>query len=183
MKLKKVYVIIFSIIVFFSFSYLLFNEISFKSILKNIGGYRLIVIPIISIFGNNLFTSSFLYPILFFLKSEGTNLFLLSGLVTIGATIGDLVLVVFGREINHQPKEKIRKKIFHFFQENKNSTYLRVFIFLYAAFFPMSNEFMTFALGYFKYPPRKIFLPLILGNFVYFTILIWFGGTIFNKIL
>ncbi|MGD9275962.1 MAG: hypothetical protein PVJ67_02215 [Candidatus Pacearchaeota archaeon] len=155
--------------------------INFESVLEQIGIYRFVLIPILSVFGCNMLTSSFLYPVLFFMHQNGMNLFLLSGLTTIGATTGDLLFLFFGKKINEN-SGRTNHRVTKFFRRNRDSRYIKFFIFFYAAFFPTSNEFMTLGFGYIDYPFRKTFLPLLLGNIFYFTIMIWLGGIFLGKI-
>jgi membrane protein YqaA with SNARE-associated domain len=179
---KSVLKVFVFIVVFLSFSYFLFRAVNFVDLFSSLGFFKYIFISILSIFGSNILTSSFLYPVLFFAKQSGTNLFLLAVLAAIGGTIGDLLFVYFGKGINEESKKKHFKKIIRFFEKHQDSYYLRLFIFLYAAFFPMSNEFMTLALGYLKYPIKKIWPPLILGNILYYIILISLGGAVWSLI-
>lgn len=170
------------IVIFLGFSYFIFKVINFENVLGKIGIFKYILIPVISLFGNNTITASFLYPILFFLKQTGMNLFLLIILAAIGGLAGDLIFVIFGKRVNESTDKNSIKKIFKFFKKNQNSLYVSYFIFLYAAFFPMPNEIMTFVLGYLKYPIRKMLLPLTLGNILYYSILIYVGGSIWGWI-
>lgn len=179
---KKLLKAIVFIIVFLGFSYFIFNVIDFESFLDRIGIFKYILIPFISVFGSNTITSSFLYPILFFLKETGINIFLLIILAAIGGVIGDLIFMFFGKKINENSDKRPMKKIFEFFRKKQNSPYLPILIFLYAGFFPMPNEAMTFVLGYLKYSTKKILLPLILGNILYYTLLIYVGGEIWSLI-
>ena len=178
---KRVIKIIAFIILFLVSSYLIFRELPVEKIIDSVGVYKIILIPVISVFGSNLATASFLLPFIFFLKQSGMNLFFLAGLVAIGGVTGDLLFVYFGKKINEHTKNK-NKKVFEFFKKHRDSKYIQFFIFFYATFFPLSNEVMTLALGYVKYPVKKMIVPLAVGNFCHYTILIWLGGTIFQTI-
>lgn len=178
---KRVIKIIVIIILFLVSSYLIFRELPVEEILNAVGVYKVILIPIISIFGSNLATASFLLPFLFFLKQSGMNLFFLAGLVAIGGVTGDLLFVYLGKKINEHSKNK-NPKIFAFFKKHRDSPYIKIFILLYATFFPLSNEVMTLALGYVNYPVKKMIVPLAIGNFCHYTILIWLGGTLAQTI-
>lgn len=181
-KKKRLLIVISFIIVFVAFSYFIFNILDFDSILEDVGIAKYIIIPAVSVFGSNLLTSAFLYPILFFMEQSGMNLFVLALLAALGGTAGDLIFVFFGKKINEDTSKKRTKKIIDFFRRKQDSVYMRIFIFLFAAFFPVSNEFMTLSLGYIKYPVRKMILPLILGNILFYTILIYVGGNIWSII-
>jgi membrane protein YqaA with SNARE-associated domain len=170
------------IIIFFGFSYFLFKVVNFEIILQKIGIFKYILIPFISVFGSNTITSSFLYPILFFLKQTGANLFLLIILAAAGGIVGDLIFVIFGKRLSDSTDKKSEGRVFEFFRKKQNSPYLGVFIFLYAAFFPMPNEAMTFVLGYLRYPVKKIVFPLSLGNVLYYSLLVSIGGGIWEMI-
>jgi len=178
---KRVIKIIVFIALFLISSYLIFRELPVEKILDSVGVYKVILIPVISVFGSNLATASFLLPFIFFLKQSGMNLFFLAGLVAIGGVAGDLLFVYFGKKINEHTKNK-NPKIFAFFKKHRDSPYIKLFILLYAIFFPLSNEVMTLALGYVKYPIRKMIIPLAVGNFCHYTILISLGGTLFSAI-
>lgn len=182
MEFKKLLEIILFVVGFLGFSYLLFEFLDLETILESVGFFAYFLIPIISIFGSNILTASFLYPILFFFYYSGMNLILLAALVAIGGTCGDLIFAFFGNEIHKNTKKKKVEKLVKFFEKNKDSGYIKIFIFLYAAFFPMSNEFMTLALGYLKYPYRKMLFPLLIGNFVFYATIIWLGGSIWGWI-
>ncbi len=179
---KRLLNILVFILLFFSFSYLIFEVIDFKSVLDKISIFKYILIPLLSIFGSNTLTSSVLYPILFFLKATGMNIFVLVFLAALGGVIGDLIFLIFGKRVNEGLDEKFNGKIFNFFQKHKNSYYFPVFIFLYASFFPLPNELMTFFLGYVKYPLKKTLLPLALGNLLFYFLLITIGSSVFEII-
>ena len=182
MKIKKKFFgIIAFIILFFAFSYLIFVKIPLAEYINSAGLYKLIIIPLISMFGSNVVSASFLYPILFFLKQNGMNTILLASLAAIGGTAGDILFVYFGKGINENIRNKNRR-IFEFFEKNQNSPYIRLFIFLYPVLIPVSNEFMTLALGYIKYPAKKIVIPLLFGNIIYYTLLIGIGGKLIEII-
>ncbi|HKL23706.1 MAG TPA: hypothetical protein VJ912_00030 [Candidatus Nanoarchaeia archaeon] len=159
-----------AIVLFFTVSYLIFKISPPNKIVTILLNYKFLI-PLISVFGSNILTGAFLYPFLILLKQQGMNIFFLVFLASIGSFTGDMVFYYFGDYTKKQVKGR-SKKILDFFESKKNSFFIGFFIFLYAGFFPLSNEFMTLALGYFKFPKRKMFLPLFLGNLVYYFILL-----------
>ena len=181
-KKRKLLEVISFIVLFLGFSYFLFHVIDFGIFVGKIGYFKYILIPFVTIFGSTLLTASFIYPILLAFNQSGINIFLLAFLAGIGGAIGDLLFVLFGRKIKESTEREQFEKVRIFFERNKNSPFLSSLIFLYAAFFPLPNELMTLALGYLKYPLKKILIPLILGNALYYLILVLIGGSILNLI-
>lgn len=51
-----------------------------------------------------------------------------------------------------------------------------LFLFIYAAFIPFSNDFMLISLGLARYPYWKLMVPLALGTLVFNTGLAFFGA-------
>jgi len=182
LKKRKILEVILFIILFLGFSYILFKIIPFEVLINKIGIFKYLLIPFITIFGCTLLTSSFIYPILLAFDQSGINIFWLAFLAGVGGAAGDLLFVLFGRKIKENIDKEQFGKVRNFFDKHKKSSFLSFLIFLYAAFFPLPNEMMTLALGYLKYPFRRIVIPLFLGNSLYYFLLLLIGESILSLI-
>ncbi len=182
---KDLAIVIIFLILFLAFSFLMFEVFNLSGFILNIGIYNYLLVFFLSIFGSNFLTASFFYPLLFLMKNLGLNVFFMAIFAAVGGALGDSFFFFLGNRIGEKPHKDKRKnsRIFHFFKEHKNKPHVSFFIFLYASFFPASNEILTIILGYFNYPARKIIPPLILGNIVYYSLLITLGGSLFELLV
>jgi membrane protein YqaA with SNARE-associated domain len=118
-----------------------------------------------------------------------TPLFIASGLVVpliilslaIGTLIADYIGYVFGHVSREMIKEKY-SKTFEFIQkfQEKHQKLIWPLVFLYASFVPFPNEVVLIPLALSGIRFRKIFIPLILGNFMHQAILIYGVTNIFT---
>lgn len=111
-----------------------------------------------------------------------TPLFITSGLsiplIILSLAIGTLIADFIGYVLGHVSREIIMEKYpksFDFVQnlQEKHQKLISPILFLYASFVPFPNEILLIPLALSGIKFRKIFIPLLLGNFVHQAVLIY----------
>jgi membrane protein YqaA with SNARE-associated domain len=126
--------------------------------------------------GGSSATAAFLYPILITFVQSGLSLVIVSILAAFGSSVSDVFFMFFGNQGRESLSEKAERRMTKALDFLLRYPKLVPFaIFLYAAFAPIPNDFMTITLGISGYPIKKAVLPIILGNIVFFIVLINVG--------
>jgi len=119
--------------------------------------------------GFSAWTSSAFLLTLITLALGGINPIYLGLIAGGGLIIGDIFmlhLVSKGREVIKgkwdKRLEKIAKKI-----KNKRSNLIAFLSYIYIGLTPFPNDFLIIFLGLIKYPRKKIYLPIILGDLTF----------------
>jgi membrane protein YqaA with SNARE-associated domain len=130
--------------------------------------------------GGSSVTAAVLYPVLITFVQGGLSLILVSVLAAVGSSVSDFFFMFFGNQGRSSLSERNEKhiiKALHFISKYPKLTPLGIF--LYAAFMPLPNDLMTITLGASGYSIKKAILPILLGNSVFFMILISIGLRVF----
>lgn len=158
-----------------------------ENIVEKIGfnNIYIIVFFLMTFAGGSSFTAPTAYTFLFAVIAGGTPIIPIIIISGLASSIGDAFYVYFGRRGNSIMTNKTRNRINKFIEkiENKPKIVMPIFIFLYAAFIPMPNDIMTVTLGLAGYRTRQLIIPIILGNIVYFTLLLFLGANAVSLIL
>jgi hypothetical protein len=125
--------------------------------------------------GMSAFSSTSFFTTVITLALGGLNPILLGIIGGIGVTIGDSLFFYFGIHGRCLFPNKIIHKLDTFFRwlEKGPSLFVPVFVFLYAGFTPFPNELMTIPLGLIGIEYKEIILPLLIGNMVLITIILF----------
>lgn len=118
--------------------------------------------------GLSIFGVAPYHLILIALASGGMNPFLLSLAAALGLALGDSTSYFIGYQgsaIIPERAKRIVERISMFFQHHEKT--LPVYIFLYGALVPFSNDFVGVTMGLTRYPFWRVMVPLTLGTFVF----------------
>ncbi len=149
------------VLIFFSSPDSLINWIGVEN------GYLLVgLFALIS--GLSLFGTAPYHLVLAALAAGGLDPILLALAAVIGLAIGDSTsyfLGYEGRAIIPQKAEKVVERISYFLK--LHDKHLSVYIFLYGALIPFSNDFIGVTLGLVRYNFLRAMIPLMLGTFIF----------------
>ena len=132
--------------------------------------------------GVSTFTTVTYFGIVASFADAGLNIYLLSIVGGLGSAIGDTLFYFFGRNGRVVLNERTQKIIYRIRDklENTHKALTPIFVYVYAGFTPLPNEFMTIPVGLSGIKYRWVIIPLILGNITvtFMTLLIvpWFFG-------
>jgi len=134
-----------------------------------------------AITGGSMFTAASGYAVIISLAATMPP-WALALVAGFGTSIGDLVFFYLGRHASKvlSKKNQARIKKVANYLEKKPLIYKQIVVFLYAAFVPIPNDFLTLFLGAVHEKVKRITIPLVLGNIVYYFILISFGKGIIS---
>lgn len=138
-----------------------------------------------AIAGGSSFTAPSMYALLVTFIIGGTPLIPVAILAGLGSTIGDCAYMYLGKRSHKVLSSKIQRNLNKIISklESKPKIILPFFIFLYAAFAPIPNDFMTISLGLAGYKIRNAIIPIIIGNIIYFFILLSVGTIAYATLL
>lgn len=171
-KTPKRFAIIFILIVFISWSILLY-KIPPLELTKAVGvNNSYLLILLVAFLGG----SSILIPFPYYLfivtfGAAGLNPFLIGFLGGLGLAIGDstsYIIGYHGREIFTPRFQRLFKK-FCSWCNTGHIFWMYIFLFIYGAIIPIPNDVIVVPLGLSRYPYWKMAIPLALGNMVYTT--------------
>lgn len=127
--------------------------------------------------GASTFTTTTTYAAVITLALGGLNIFALSLVAGVGATLGDGIFFYFGlvgRQYVYGRLEKIIKEIALWLRQ-RSDWFLPLAVYLYSGFAPTPNGLMILTLALSGYPYKKIFLPNLLGNATFMLLLSLFA--------
>lgn len=106
------------------------------------------------------------YPGIYTMAAGGIHPLLLAPIAAAGLTIGDYIFVFFGLSARGALSERITDKIENVMRwlNDKPTRFIQVFIFVWVGFLPIANNLLTAPLAMTGFHPRKMFVPLVLGN-------------------
>ncbi len=133
-----------------------------------------IIVSILALLGGfSTFTSVSLYTSVVAFTIGGMNPLLL-GLVAIpGLFIGDTLYYFFGNTWNAVISDKTRSivdRFTNFLYRPRVYRWSPILIFIYVGLTPLPPEFLIVGLSFSKYPYKRLFVPLILGEFAFVVI-------------
>lgn len=116
--------------------------------------------------GVSVFTSASYFGTVIAFASAGLNPWLLGLAGGAGVTIGDSLFFLFGNHSRVIVSKNVDKVMDHVRSklERFNKWSVPIFVYLYAAFSPLPNEFMTISVGLSGAKYRIVGPPLLLGN-------------------
>jgi len=117
--------------------------------------------------GLSLIAATSYYASLATFASAGLNPILLGILGGIGITIGDSFYYYFGKKSRGSIPPKLQKISDKFYAWlTKRRYFIPIAAFIYFAFTPFPNEFVTIPLGNSGYSYRKLVILLLIGNLI-----------------
>ncbi len=130
-----------------------------------------VIIGILSFFGGlSTFTGIPYHWVLGALAIGGANPWILGLVAGLCVGLGDTVSYLVGYEGREIIPGKIRGWLERLFAYGaRYPRLLPLFIFLYGALIPTSNDFIVVSSGLAKYPYWRVMLPLVCGNIVFNT--------------
>ncbi len=130
-------------------------------------GYLLIgLLAFIS--GLSMFGAAPYHLVLIALAAGGLNPWILALAAALGLAVGDSTsyfLGYHGRSFVPKRLEGFTLRIERFFARHKKM--LPLYVFLYGALVPFSNDFIGVTMGLIRYPYWRIMIPLTLGTFIF----------------
>lgn len=117
--------------------------------------------------GVSLISATSYYASLIALTSAGLNPILLGIIGGVGITLGDSFYYYFGLKGKENLSGKFKLKIEKFASWlAQKKTLVPIVSFIYFAFTPFPNEFLTIPLGLSGYSYKKLLIPLLIGNLI-----------------
>lgn len=158
-----------------------------EKIIESIGIHNVYFITFLlaAIAGGSSFTAPSMYGILITFILGGAPLIPIAVIAGIGSTLGDSAYMYLGKRSHHVLPSKTRKRLQGIIEklETKNKIVMPFFIFAYAAFAPIPNDLMTVSLGMTGYKIRNAIIPIVIGNMIYFFILLSVGTITYAQLL
>lgn len=128
--------------------------------------------------GVSTFTSAPYALVVITLGAGGLNPFLLGMVAALGLFLGDITSYFLGYYGHHVVPNGLQMELERFrgwMLARKRAWMVPVFIFLYGAFFPLSNDIVIISFGLARYPFWRVMVPLGLGSIIFNTILAFLG--------
>lgn len=175
--LKQFSWLLFWLLFISSLLYLL-STINPEELVHSIGiqnGY--IVAIVVSFFsGFSVVTVATAYGAITALLAAGLDPLLMGLASGLGMVLGDsavFYLGVHGRKMVTGELNERAMRVSRFLLNHKLKRYVPVFAYIYIAFTPMPNDWLLLVLAALKYPPRKIYPIIILGDLTLMCIFIF----------
>ena len=128
--------------------------------------------------GVSTFTSVPYAIVVFTLGAGGLNPLLLGLISALGLFLGDstsYLLGYYGHHVVPNGLQNELQKVHAWLMARKRAWTIPIFIFLYGALFPLSNDFVVISFGLARYPFWRVMIPLALGSVVFNTALAYIG--------
>ena len=100
-------------------------------------------------------------------------------LAALGLFFGDSTSYVLGYYGHHVVPNGLQGRFLRlrvWLLARKRAGVVPIFIFLYGAFFPFSNDLVVISLGLVRYPFWRVMIPLGIGSIIYNTLLAYLGA-------
>ncbi len=172
MKKRYKFLAFISLLILFIATIVLFTFFNPENLVESIGiGNAYLIIFFVGVIAGLSFLVSHNFMALYVgFIAGGLSPFGLGIVGAIGITIGDFLAYVLGylgrSSIEDPKKKKFMERLSSWI--NRQNKYIRfLFIYLYSGFFIFPKDVLCGALGILEYPPKKIFIPLFLGNVTY----------------
>lgn len=170
------FLIVISIIVLWIVTLLFIN---FEDLINFLGLHNIyLAIFLLAVFaGGSSFTAPSMYGLLVLFVVSGVPIIPVALIAGVGSTFGDMAYMFLGQKSHDILSGRIKKKLLHIIRklDSKPKFVFPSFIFLYAAFAPVPNDFLTVSLGISGYKMRNAIIPIVLGNIIYFYLLLSLG--------
>lgn len=128
--------------------------------------------------GISTFTSVPYAFIVLTLGAGGLNPFLVGLVSAVGLFLGDSTsyfLGYYGHHVVPNGLQEELQKVHAWLMARRRAWTIPIFIFIYGAFFPLSNDFIVISFGLARYPFWRIMIPLALGSIIFNTMLAFVG--------
>lgn len=159
---------------------LLVYQFSPGKIVESLGVGNGYLIAFIAAFfaGISTFTSAPYALIVITLGAGGLSPILIGLVSAFGLFLGDSTSYMLGYYGHHVVPTKLQEelqKVHAWLMARKRAWTIPVFIFLYGAFFPFSNDLVVISFGLARYPFWRVMAPLALGSIIFNMILAYLG--------
>jgi membrane protein YqaA with SNARE-associated domain len=128
--------------------------------------------------GVSTFTSVPYVIIIITLGAGGLNPFLLGSVSALGLFMGDItsyLLGYYGHNVVPNGLQSKLQRVHTWLMGRTRAWTIPIFIFIYGAFLPLSNDFVVISFGLARYPFWRMMIPLGLGTIVFNSILAFAG--------
>lgn len=155
-------------------------QFSPNEIVENLGIGNGYLVAFIAAFlaGISTFTSAPYALLVVTLGAGGLSPFLIGLISAFGLFLGDstsYLLGYYGHHVVPNGLQEELQKVHAWLMARKRVWVIPVFIFLYGAFFPLSNDFVVISFGLARYPFWRVMAPLALGGVIFNMILAYLG--------
>lgn len=149
-------------------------------IVENLGVTNGFAIAFITAFlaGVSTFTSVPYVFVVVTLGAGGLHPFFIGLVSAFGLFLGDstsYLLGYYGHHVVPNGLQEELQKVHAWLMARKRAWVIPIFIFLYGAFFPLSNDLVVISFGLARYPFWRAMIPLTLGSVVFNIMLAYFG--------
>jgi hypothetical protein len=168
--------IIFSALVVFIFSLAaLLYFVRPEQIVSKIGVNNAYLFALLVSFfaGFSALTSFSMVAVLLTLAAGGVNPIYLGLISGVGLAIGDIIMFFASSEGRELVSENVARKLdkVHKFFARMPRTLVPVMTYIYIGLTPLPNDFLIIFLALIKYPVKRLYIPIILGDMT-FTLMI-----------
>ena len=159
---------------------LLVYQFSPNEIVERLGvrnGYTLAFVAAF-LAGISTFTSAPYALVVITLGAGGFSPFFIGLVSALGLFLGDSTsyfLGYYGHHVVPNGLQEELQKVHRWLMARKRVWTIPVFIFLYGAFFPFSNDLVVISFGLARYPFWRVMAPLALGSVIFNMILAYLG--------
>ncbi len=129
--------------------------------------------------GLSTFTSAPYTFVILTLGAGGLNPFLLGLVAAAGLVLGDTtsyLLGYYGREVVSGVWQERINRFSAWLVARRYAWVVPLLVFIYASFFPFSNDVVVISFGLARYPFKKLIIPLALGSVVFNTLVALAGA-------
>lgn len=156
------------------------SQFSPGEIVENLGVTNGFVVAFIAAFlaGVSTFVSAPYALVVITLGAGGLHPVIIGLVSAFGLFLGDSTsyfLGFYGHHVVPNGLQKELQKVHAWLMEQKRAWTVPIFIFLYGAFFPLSNDFVVISFGLARYPFWRVMIPLALGSVIFNMILAFIG--------
>ena len=151
------------------------NEIVEKLGVRN--GYAVAFIAAF-LAGISTFTSAPYALVVITLGAGGFSPLFIGLVSAFGLFLGDstsYLLGYYGHHVVPNGLQEELQKVHAWLMARKRSETIPIFIFLYGALFPLSNDFVVISFGLARYPFWRVMIPLALGSVIFNMMLVYLG--------
>jgi membrane protein YqaA with SNARE-associated domain len=128
--------------------------------------------------GVSTFTSVPYAIIVLTLGAGGLAPIILGFMSALGLFLGDITsyfLGYYGHQVVPNKLQERLQKVHQWLTNRERTWIIPIFIFLYGALLPLSNDIVVISFGLARYPMWRVMIPLGLGSIVFNTILAYGG--------
>lgn len=169
-RVKKRYIHIAGIVIFFVAVSLLIAQIPTESLISLIGSENawFLMFVLGAIGGLSTFVTIPYHVVLMSLASAGINPVMLGIATALGVMVGDSTMFLLSKQVQSKLTEKQQKKIEGWsLYIKRHPRLLTPALVTYGTISPFSNDFIVAGLSLMNFKYRQIIIPLTVGNIIY----------------